>query len=395
MSSLELLEPAHMQETAPRRGAIMLVSNQLWYLLTFRRVTIERLLAAGFDIVCAGQGAGATGEAAAAELRALGCTVEPLHWRLETMNPVHECAVVARLYTLLRQHRPLVVFAFTIKANLNAGLAARLARIPYVANVSGLGTAFLRRGPHFWLVQRLFGFANAGAHTVFFQNNSDRQLFESMRLSTGRRTLVLPGSGVDVSHFEYAAPRPHIRTFALIARLIRDKGVIEYLEAARLLTHEHPDLRFILVGPCGVQNAGALSADDIAPYRDCIDYRGELADVRPVLREADCVVLPSYREGMPKVILESASTGRISLVSDAPGCRDAIVDGQTGFLFAPRSVDALAHAMRRATRLTSEDIQTMSNRARQRAVEDFHVDLSTTPYLNIAESFGAQSANPP
>ncbi len=357
---------------------VALISNTLWYLLTFRKRTILALIARGQRVLCIGQ----KGPAARA-LSERGCEVSELDWRLDSMNPIHESAILARVTARLMSFKPRLVFSFTIKANLIASIASRLLGVPYCTNVSGLGTAFLRDGLLHRGVRRLFGFANAGAHTTFFQNTTDLALFESMRISTGRRTRVIPGSGVDLNYFNYEPPRERVRSFLMIARLIRDKGVLEYARAVQILKETDPTLEFSLAGPAGVQNVGALSVRDIEGFG--VQYLGELDDVRPALRASDCVVLPSYREGMPKVILEAASMGRIAIVTDVPGCRDAITL-ETGIVCEPRSSESLAAAMRRATSLEPAAIEAMSRAARHLAETRFSDVKCTEPYLAIADA---------
>jgi O-antigen/teichoic acid export membrane protein/glycosyltransferase involved in cell wall biosynthesis len=369
-----------MNDKTEPASTILLVSNTLWYLHTFRKRTIEMLLARGARVVCAGQDG-----PCAPMLREMGCTVEALSWRGDTINPLHEAEIVWRLIALILRTRPAFIFSFTVKANLNVSLAARATATPYATNVSGLGTPFLREGLFYRLVRHLFGFANAGAHTTFFQNPDDRDLFIQRRLSTGKRTVLLPGSGVDTERFAYSPPRPSVRRFLMIARLIRDKGVGEYLEAARILKARDPSLHFTLIGPGGVQNASALSNDEVQRFEDCVDYLGPQSDVRAAIADADCIVLPSYREGMPKVVLEAASIGRIAIVSDVPGCRHAIAPGDTGFLCPVRSSEGLAHVMREATGLGADEIARMSRSARERAVTQFDEALSIEPYLRIVD----------
>lgn len=367
---------------AVARPRVALIANTLAYFSTFRLQTIERLLAEGFGLVCVGD------RHAGAEqiLAARGVEVEALNWPTDGMNPLHEAGTVWRLRRLLRAARPVCAFSFTVKGNLATALAVRGLRIPYATNVSGLGTAFLHEGRRYRLIRRLYGWANQGAHTVFFQNHEDPEVFRGHGLSVGPRTAVLPGSGVDTARFALEPAPRRVRRFVMIGRLIGDKGVREYLEAARRLEGERPDLEFDLVGPTGVRNATAISLDEIESHAARVHYLGEVDDVRPAIREADCVVLPSYREGMPKVILEAASMGRIAIVTDVPGCREAIEPGITGFLCEPRSVESLVEALRMAADLSPERLADMSGNARRRAVERFAVEKAVVPYLAIAKS---------
>ncbi len=367
------------------RPCVAFCANKLFYLANFRRGTIERFLADGVRVVCLGQG-GAGAEA----LEAMGCEVVPLDWKLRSLDPVHELGVVSRISAVLRRVRPTVVFSFTFKANFAVSLACLPLGIPYVTNVSGLGTAFLSNHPKHRVVRRLYGVANGRAHATFFQNPSDLEHFERIKLSIGRRTAVLPGSGVNTEHFAFDPLDRPVRSFVMVARLIAEKGVVEYLEAARRARSSRPDLRFLLVGPPETDGPGRVPLEQVHSYAGDVDYLGELADVRPALREAECLVLPSYREGMPRTVLEAASMGRVSLVSDVEGCRHAVEDGVTGFMFEARSAESLAGAVLSLAERDAGDVAAMSRAASRMAEERFSERLCIEPYLALFEELGGR-----
>ncbi|HEX6867029.1 MAG TPA: glycosyltransferase family 4 protein, partial [Caulobacteraceae bacterium] len=329
-------------------------ANTLRYLWNFRRGTLQRFLDKGVAVTCIGQ-QGPDAE----KLRAIGCEVVELTWRLRSLNPVHELTIVRQIHAALKRARPAVVYAFTFKANFAVSLACTALRIPYVTNVTGLGTAFISERAAHRAVRRLYSFANGRAHATFFQNPDDLMFFEQIGLSTGRRKALLPGSGVDVAHFTAPPLEGPVRTFVMVSRLIEDKGVREYLAAASAVRARRPDLRFLLVGPEETDGPGRIGADEVAAF-EAVEYLGELADVRPVLAEAHALVLPSYREGMPRTVLEAAAMARIALVSDVEGCRHAIEPGRTGMLFEVRSADDLARALLAAAELEAHEVAAMS-----------------------------------
>ena len=367
------------------RPCVAFCANKLFYLANFRRGTIERFLADGVRVVCLGQG-GAGAEA----LEAMGCEVVPLDWKLRSLDPVHELAVVNRISAVLRRVRPSVVFSFTFKANFAVSLACLPLGIPYVTNVSGLGTAFLSSHPAHRVIRRLYGFANGRAHATFFQNPSDLEHFQRIRLSAGRRTAVLPGSGVNTEHFAFDALDRPVRSFVMVARLIAEKGVVEYLEAARQARASRPDLRFMLAGPPETDGPGRVPLEQVHSYADDVEYLGELADVRPTLRQAECLVLPSYREGMPRTVLEAASMGRVSLVSDVEGCRHAVEHGVTGFLFQPRSSASLTRSILDIADHDAEQVSIMSHAAGRLAEERFAERHCIEPYLTLFEELSSR-----
>ncbi len=375
MSLPAAIERPAVLAAAEPRPTVAFCANTLRYLWNFRRSTLQRFLDRGARVVCLGQA-----DETEARLREMGCEPVGLAWRLRSLDPVHEASVVARIFGTLAAHRPAVVFAFTFKANFAVSLACGALRVPYVTNVSGLGTAFLETTPVHRALRRLYGFANGGAWRTFFQNESDLALFTQSGLCSAARSQVLPGSGVDTEHFRAEPLDRPVRTFVLVARLLKDKGVAEYLAAARRARAARPELRFLLAGPEEPEATGGVP---MAAVRGCeaVEYLGPLDDVRPVLAAADCLVLPSYREGMPRTVLEAASMGRIAVVSDVEGCRHAVAPGVTGVLCRARCAESLAEAMLTVADYDVGKVAAMSAAARAHAVSRFSEELCIAPYL--------------
>ena len=235
------------------------------------------------------------------------------------LNPLADLRLLMRYRTLLKRLRPAAYLGYTIKPNIYGSFAAASLGIPALPNVSGLGTAFIRGGPLQAIVTRLYRVGFARAPVVFFQNAEDRSLFVSRRIVRQTQARVLPGSGVDLEHFAPAPSHGGPSTFLFIGRLLRDKGVVEFVEAARSLRPEHPEARFQLLGPVDEGNRTAIrqSRDRfVARRRRRRAYLGTTDDVRPFIAAASAVVLPSYREGLPRSLLEAAAMAR-PLIADA------------------------------------------------------------------------------
>lgn len=270
------------------------------------------------------------------------------------VDPLRDAATLGRLVALLRAEGPDVFLGYTAKPVIYGCLAARLARVPRVyALITGLGTAFLDDGGsrrRRWLgkaVRGLYRVALRGADSVIFQNPDDRILFlEEELVPSGVVTLVVNGSGVDLGHYAVAPLPEGPPSFLCVARLVREKGVGEYAAAARLIGPRAEGARFRLVGPAEA-GPSAIPPEEVAGWqRDgVLEVVGEVDDVRPWLREASVYVLPSYREGTPRSVLEAMSMGRAVVTTEAPGCRETVVAGETGLLVKPRSVAELATAM--------------------------------------------------
>jgi len=326
---------------------ILMTVNAGWNVVNFRTPLVKGLIADGHRLTVL-----TPDDGHAEALTGLGCAFVPLPMDLKGLAPHRDGALVWRFQREFRRLRPDCVLSFTIKNNIYGALAARRHGQPVLPNVTGLGTAFLSGRALQLVAEQLYRRAFARCPTVFFQNGDDRELFLDRRLVTAEQTRVLPGSGIDLAKFAPPkAPRPDGRpfTFLLIARLLRDKGVVEFAEAARTLRARLPDARFVLLGPLGADNRTAIPAETVESWvsEGIVEHHPPVGDVRPLIAEADCVVLPSYREGAPRTLLEAAAMGRPLIATDVPGCRSVVDDGVTGLLCAVRDADSLALAMAR------------------------------------------------
>lgn len=266
-------------------------------------------------------------------------------------NPLSDARTLVALYGLMRRIRPKAVLPYTIKPVIYGTLAAWLARVPCrFALVTGLGYAFTgeKQGAVKRLVHLLYRVAMARATKVFFQNPDDDRLFRDTGVLPGRvPSVVVNGSGVDISTFAVVHLPPPPSNFLLIARLLGDKGIREYADAARMIKKSYPGTRFLLVGWID-ENPDAICQAELDQWvrEGVIEFLGKLPDVRQAIASATVYVLPSsYREGTPRTVLEAMAMGRPIITTDAPGCRETVIDGDNGFLVPVRSVDALVEAM--------------------------------------------------
>jgi glycosyltransferase involved in cell wall biosynthesis len=323
----------------------------------------------------------------AAEARMNALDVERIALRMDRSgaNPWADLRLLARYRTLLRQLRPVAYLGYTIKPNIYGSLAAASLGIPALPNVSGLGTAFIRGGALQGVVTALYRVGFARAPVVFFQNDEDRQLFVARRIVRGDQARVLPGSGVDLERFAPASPPPHPLTFLLIARLLRDKGVVEFADAARSLRAELPNARFQLLGPIDEGNRTAISRAELDSWvRDgVIENLGTTDDVRPSIAAASAVVLPSYREGLPRSLLEAGAMARPLIATDVPGCRDVVEEGVNGYLCRACDARSLAQAMRRFADLPPAERLAMGDAGRRKVQERFSEEFVVRAYLDV------------
>lgn len=298
---------------------------------------------------------------------------------------VQELRSLLFIWQTFRRFKPVFVFNFTIKLNLYGGLVCTVLRIPFANNISGLGTAFIHDSWLFRRVRQIYGWVNRRARHLFFQNEEDLAVFRDAGLLGNRPMTLLPGSGVDLDHFSFQSlPKEEPATFVMIARLLGDKGVREYAGACRLLKERGIAARCLLVGPLGVSNHSAISKEEVDDWQQegILEYRGATDDVRPVIRESHVLVLPSYREGMPRTVLEAAAMGRPAIVTDVPGCRQAIEAGKTGWLCEARRAESLAEQMLKFVALDSAERQQAGIAARERMAASFSEARVVQAYLD-------------
>jgi glycosyltransferase involved in cell wall biosynthesis len=290
------------------------------------------------------------------KLEDLGLPFVDLPIGARPISPVQDIRFFWSLYRWYRKEKPDVVHHFTIKPVIYGTVAARLAGVPRIVNtITGLGYAFSDDAPK-WLtrlVELQYKVVTPFAHQIFFQNPDDMRLFVDRKLCRKDVAVSLPGSGVDTSYYTPAAEKPEksepkSTTFLLSARMLRDKGVIEFVEAARTLKSRYSHARFLLLGRRDEMNPAVLSLAELEEWQKdgVVEWLGEVDDVRSVVRSADVMVLPSYyREGTPRSLLEAASMEKPIITTDSVGCREVVENGVTGLLVPPRDVDKLTEAM--------------------------------------------------
>lgn len=327
-------------------------------------------------------------------LQQMGCTTIALRMDRNGTNPLSEAKLMTAIYRQLAQLRPDYVFGYTIKNNIYAGMACRRLGIPFAPNVTGLGPAFNRRGLLNKVVRRLYLSAFRDARMVFFQNTEDRQTFLEVGLVAPEFARLLPGSGVDLERFkEMPLPSSPPVRFLLIARMLRDKGVGQFAEAAAQVRAEHPEAEFQLLGPLDHAAKSRIEMAEIDAWRSAgvLSYLGATTDVRPYIEQAHCVVLPSYyREGTPRSLLEAAAMGRPLITTNMPGCQDTLRDGVSGYLVRPQESEDLARAFKRFLALSPEERQAMGQAGRKFMEDRFDEQLVIDAYKRLLQAEGME-----
>lgn len=369
---------------------VVLSANLAWNIVNFRGALIRGLKEGGYEPVVIAP----RDPAMDARMAELGVEQIALNVDRSGVNPFADLRLLRQYRQIFKRLRPVAYLSFTIKPNIYGAMAASALGVPAIPNVSGLGTAFIRAGPLQLIVTRLYRLAFRKAATVFFQNPDDRELFIDRGIVELERTRLVPGSGVDLKRF-VPAPQPDgPPTFLLVSRLLRDKGVVEFIEAARLVRAQMPTARFQLLGPIDEGNRTAISRSDLDRWQrnGVIEYLGAADDVRPYIAAASAVVLPSYREGLPRSLLEAGAMARPLIATDVPGCREVVDDGVNGYFCNPADPGSLASAMKKFAELPIEARAAMGAASRRKVHDRFSEDIVVGTYLDVLNSlFGGKS----
>jgi glycosyltransferase involved in cell wall biosynthesis len=376
---------------------VLIVLNSAWNLLNFRSGLIKALVAEGHQVMLA-----APADEHVSALNTLGARFIDLPMQSHGTNPLADLGLLWRFLRLIRRERPDVLLAFTSKPNVYGSLAGRWSGVPVVNNIAGLGSVFIKGGWLARLLASLYSLAFARSQRVFFQNPDDHLQFVEMGLVRSEQCAVLPGSGVNLQYFQ-TVPLPSLQRteewngqstnerrfrFLLVARLLKDKGINEFAEAARLLKSRYPLVEFALLGFKDKRNPNAVKEEQLTSWQEkgWVIYWGSSSDVREQIALADCVVLPSYREGTPRTLLEAAAMGRPLVTTDVPGCREVVRHGINGLLCRPRNSHDLADRMQEILQMPAEQLAQMGQASRQLVQERFDEQQVIDAYLKALDN---------
>lgn len=357
---------------------IIISANSAWNLANFRLGLMRFLRSAGYEIIAL-----APADGYEKRIEAAGFVFIPLPMEPQGLNPIREWQLYKAYKNHLRKINPAAVLLYTIKPNIYASIAAAQLNIPIINNVSGLGRIFIENSLVYQIIRRLYGFAFRKSNTVFFQNEDDRALFLKHGLVKQAQTAVLPGSGVDLNRFTFNALSLDNRRFVMPSRLLFEKGVAEYIAASKSLKERYPQWQFQL---CGQYSEDSIRGITAAEHLSQIEANGlELIpftdQIEKVYQEATWIVLPSYREGTARVLLEAAAIGRPLITSDAPGCGHIVEGAHNGYVCKARSANALMDAMEKAINCSQEQYRLFAHQGRSHIESYYDEELVFEGYL--------------
>jgi glycosyltransferase involved in cell wall biosynthesis len=350
---------------------IAFVANTSWYLYNFRLSLLKELVGNGWKVFVV-----APQDKYSQYFEKHGISFISLIIFRRGINPFRELLLIWRIYVIYKRIQPDFLHHFTSKVVIYGSFAARLAGIKnVVSSITGLGYAFINKGILCIIVKVMYRVAFQGVSQVIFQNSNDKEMFLRYKLITLERAHLVKGSGVNTEHF--ASPVNDNRlngniTFALISRMLWDKGVGEFIEAAKSTKRNLPTVKFLLVGSPDYGNPNTVPEEYLEEQNanDYIEWIEHVDDVKPFIDKSDVVVLPSYREGLPKVLLEAASCGRAIIATDVPGCREIVEHGINGLLIPPKDVNSLAESMLKLAKDPELRLQ-MGQNGRKKVLREF------------------------
>lgn len=364
---------------------IAIVLNTSWNIYNFRMNFVRELLAQGHEVHTI-----APTDEFTTLLKDSGCIHHPLKMDSRGANPVKDSALIFELFFIYKRVKPDVILHYTIKPNVYGTIAAAMLRIPTVNNVCGLGTVFLKKNLVSAFALFLYKISFRFANKVFFQNSDDQQLFIEQKLVPKNIVDLLPGSGIDLTRFTPVDFKRNDRfTFLLVSRLITDKGVLEFIEAVRKLKSEGLDARFQMLGAMDPEHKRGIKREIIQGWIDegVVEYLGTAEDVRPHIQNADCIVLPSYREGTPRTLLEAASSAKPIIATDVPGCNHVVKDNFNGLLCKLKDADDLAAKMRAMAQLEDQTLKQFGINGRVKVEQEYDERIVIKKYLHTIQSF--------
>ena len=364
---------------------VLILLNSSWNVMNFRSNLIRQLLRDGYDVHVA-----SPFDAYSERITALGCQYVPVSIDNKGTNPFVDFLFFIRCIKLFFSVKPDVLLSYTIKPNIYGSLVARLFNLPVIHNIAGLGATFSKNG---WLnnvVRSLYRAALSRSAMVFFQNMDDRNLFVDEGLISHKRVDLLPGSGVDLKKFNPLPASKNTKVyFLLIARLLWEKGVGDFVQAAQILRQRGIKAEFFVLGFLDVQNPSAITQQQMDEWvaEGLVNYLGVSDNVSEHIAAADCIVLPSYyREGTPRTLLEAAAMAKPIVTTDAVGCREAVEDGVNGFLCEPRNPEDLANKMQIFSQLSHDDRNLMGKRSREKVEREFDEKIVINKYCQTIKS---------
>lgn len=353
---------------------VLFLVNHDVVIYNFRKELVERLIEEGYEVIISSPYGPKIDE-----LINMGCVYSEIDIERHGTNPLQDKELYKYYKKIIKKHRPDVVLTYTIKPNIYGAMAAKKYGISCIANITGLGTAFGKKGIIQKFLILLYKISFSKIYKVFFQNKEDMNFFKEKKIALGKYGL-LPGSGVNTTYFNYLDyPRSKKIKFVFISRVMKEKGIEEFLEAAEVINKKYPNTEFHI---CGFVEDEYKEKISELSKKEYIIYHGMVSDIRKILENTNCTIHPSYYpEGMSNVLLESASSGRPIISTDRSGCREVVDNGINGFIVKQRNVNSLIEKIELFLKLTYEEKKDMGIAGRIKVEKEFNREIVVKQYL--------------
>lgn len=364
---------------------IALVANSTWNIYNFRLNIIEKLLAENFDvIVLAPIDTYITYRNKFPEVKHIA--IKELSRK--GMNPLQDLKLLFELRSIFKKEQPDLVLHYTVKPNIYGGLAAMFTHTKYIGVITGLGYTFLHNGLVYLLTKILYRQAFKKALKVVFENIDDRILFNNLGIVSSEKSISVKGCGINTEHFKLIVPpnmHRSFRVFTFVGRFLYDKGIKEFVEAAQIVKKKYPRTQFWLVGSIDKENPSAVDESELQTWIDngVIIYKGQADDVRPFIADSDCIVCPSYREAIARVLQEGMAMEKAVISTDVAGCREAIEEGKNGYSVRVKDTKNLADAMFRIVEMPYSDLLKFGKYGRKKVEKEFNDTIIAQQFFQI------------
>jgi glycosyltransferase involved in cell wall biosynthesis len=357
--------------------------NTSWNVFNFRLELCEELKKRGYQIIIV-----APTDDYTQKLKDMGFLHYDISLNNKGTNPFEDIKLTYMYFQLYKKIKPDLALHYTIKPDIYASFAAAILGIPTITNITGLGSLFIHQGIAFHIAKLLYKVALHFSKKVFFQNLEDLQSFVRHHLVSAGKADLLPGSGIDFAKFPpHPKTKPLPIVFLMIARLVKDKGIFEYVDAARRLKNNYANVEFQLLGALYANNPTAITSTALQRWQEdgSIRYLGTTDDVTDFIAQSDCIVLPSYREGMSHILLEAASMAKPLITTKVPGCMELVIEGQNGYVCKVANYKDLANKMEKMLLLDDAKRKEMGLASRKMVMEKFDIHLVIDKYLKAID----------
>ena len=356
---------------------LLIISNSITSLINFKKELIQTLIKNDYNVYFSVPES--LENVQVQELTNIGAKYIQNSIKRRSINPFSELKVIFELINIVKEVNPDIVLTLTIKPNIYGSYVAKKYRIPIIINVTGLGSGFNNNNTK-WLVERMYKYACKNAYTIFFQNESNYNYFIENKITKKDKSKIIPGSGVNLEKFKpmEKTKEDGIVRFLFIGRIMKEKGIEEYLKAAEYITNKYSNVEFQILGPFEEEKYKEIILNN---NNSKIKYLGVSYDVRNEIKEIDCIINPTYHEGMSNVLLEGAAMAKPLLASNIPGCREIVDNGVNGYLFEPKNETSLIKAIEKFLSQNESDRIKMGIASRQKVERTFDRNLVIDAYL--------------